>query len=524
MMIDNQHLKDRMSSFAIRLDKANSSNSKVNSKSQLLGVLAVIAFCILITNVAAYYVVEFGLFGGDTEFFGSAADACINGIPNDFDFGDAGKTDQWYDDTSILIVPTAGTYKGAQDIQEHMSFIASDHFGVRRKPLFESFIPVSLTKDECVVLITNVKKVNNGPDMGPSKCAETVVGFKAHYTVKPKFHIKKAYIYLSSDLLNFFGTGNNYTASEVFSEYEIDAIKNIGYENGLPKKTLYKECDLSDKIIENDDGYVLGITNSSFMSEVSPRNFMLYYGLVVWATVVLTGLGLESLVWSMFLQGDWDERKENYWKVAQFLFPLIATTSIGLAHSQNFLALPFIVVALWKFGFPETILCIHSGMYDKEQSLMVRGIEFVNGIGLALHHSAGAMYIVMLVTNILPSQRALIEVALPLVMAHWFVLLRYNYKLIYTVMLLIVEAWFEYTLFSNLEIIHQIHPVGGVMTAVMLLAHWMWLCTGILGLLSVEKDEQEDTNNNLVPIKLRRMSMAASIIQKDVIRMSMATV
>jgi len=235
----------------------------------------------------------------------------------------------------------------------------------------------------------------------------------------------------------------------------------------------------------------------------------------MWVTIVLTGLGLESLAWKMFLQGDWDETKENYWIVAQFLFPLLVSTAIGLANSHNFLALPVTVAALWKCGFPETILYIHSGMYDKEQSLMVRGIEFVNGIGVALHHSAAAVYIVMVVTNILPSQRVLIEAALPLVMQHWFVLLRYDYKLSYTVIELILEAWFEYTIFTTFEIIWNIHPVGGVGVAVMILAHWMWLCTGILGLLFVDEDNQEDVNKNFIPTKLLRMSTVGSIIQKD---------
>merc|ERR1719491_1053376 len=132
-MIDNPHIKANRSSIAVRLEKANLST---DSKAQLFSVLAVIALCILITNVAVYYVVEFGLFGGDTYFLRSAADACIDGIPNNFDFGDAEKTDQWYDDTSILDVPTVGTYEGAQDIREYMSLNVLEHLGVRPKPSF----------------------------------------------------------------------------------------------------------------------------------------------------------------------------------------------------------------------------------------------------------------------------------------------------------------------------------------------------------------------------------------------------
>jgi hypothetical protein len=43
----------------------------------------------------------------------------------------------------------------------------------------------------------------------------------------------------------------------------------------------------------------------------------------------------------------------RYWRFAQFFFPLLAMTSLGLALYRNYLALPVMVFGLWKFGFPE---------------------------------------------------------------------------------------------------------------------------------------------------------------------------
>ena len=57
-------------------------------------------------------------------------------------------------------------------------------------------------------------------------------------------------------------------------------------------------------------------------------------------------------MWTMFLHGDWNQDKENKWKVAQFAFPILGATTVGLANTGNFLALPFLVVTMWKLGFP----------------------------------------------------------------------------------------------------------------------------------------------------------------------------
>jgi hypothetical protein len=80
--------------------------------------------------------------------------------------------------------------------------------------------------------------------------------------------------------------------------------------------------------------------------------FQVYVGFIMYVTMVFAGLGMEYLVWRMVLKGDWDEEKEHRWWAAQFVFPILAATTVGLANTGNFLALPFLVITMWKLGFP----------------------------------------------------------------------------------------------------------------------------------------------------------------------------
>lgn len=65
----------------------------------------------------------------------------------------------------------------------------------------------------------------------------------------------------------------------------------------------------------------------------------------------------------------------------------------------------------------ETILFFYSALYDgQNQGFALRLVDFLRGVGTAVHHSASALYVAMLVVHVLPSTRDVVAVTLPLLM------------------------------------------------------------------------------------------------------------
>jgi len=116
------------------------------------------------------------------------------------------------------------------------------------------------------------------------------------------------------------------------------------------------------------DSYLEGgsrVTGTSPQTLLADVQFQVYVGFITWITVVSAGLGLEIFVWHHFIEGNvWDDTRAGLWKFAQFVFPLLAMTTLGLAGSHSYWALPILVPALWKFGFPETLLHLYLGIFN----------------------------------------------------------------------------------------------------------------------------------------------------------------
>ena len=66
-------------------------------------------------------------------------------------------------------------------------------------------------------------------------------------------------------------------------------------------------------------------------------------------------------------------------------------TTVGLANTGNYLALPFLVITMWKLGFPETIMHIFAALYDKKATSVERLVHYIVGMGTIVHHSASAL-------------------------------------------------------------------------------------------------------------------------------------
>ena len=220
----------------------------------------------------------------------------------------------------------------------------------------------------------------------------------------------------------------------------------------------------------------------------------------MWVTIVLTGLGTEAFVWLIFLRGQWDQDTENLWRIAQFLYPLFVTTALGLAISHNYFALPMIVISCWKLGFPESLLYLNSGLFDKNKATMLRISDILNGIGTLIHHSAVALFVSALVTNLIPPRRAVIQrMCIPALMQHWFVLMRYSgNQFAYCVIEILLEIWFEWSVITALEQVHQDHWIGGIVGGSILFAHWAYFTAeGISLIVDTQKKKADILNKEI---------------------------
>lgn len=529
----------------------------------------------------AYVIVEYGMFGGQSEYFQptTAAGACMYGLKESgFDLQDTDNYYKWMDKTSVLDLAETGTYEGPEEVKEYVDFTKADFFDYYKRSGPLDITPIRTTYDECHVLFVTTTKAQVKKEFNPAgACLETVFGYTLRFAPKP-FKVHRIDLFYSPEFTSkLFSDGletdavrdyicdimedkcqdtfkfNNLTTSSCQAEYdslpptngagylddrskgcrvlhsasaainknncphlsfspqednlgrtkcqkskgkkpedifpaiELEKIKAKGHQWGFPD-LLYETCEYNANYVAEVGGQELD-SNKFSMSESIPiaklndGQFAVYAAFIMWATMVLTGLGWECLVWRSFLRGRWTEEMESRWKIAQFVFPILGATTVGLANTGNWLALPFLVITMWKLGFPETLMHIYSCLYDKEKSSVSRLVSFIIGMGSIIHHSASAMYVAILLTHVIPTTPELVAVTLPLVMQHWFVLLKYNYKLLYIILEILVEAWWEWTAFSVLESIHELHWTGGITIAAMIWAHWCYFGGGIIALL-----------------------------------------
>ena len=315
--------------------------------------------------------------------------------------------------------------------------------------------------------------------------------------------------------------------SDIFTQWELEKIREVVAEHGLPADTMYREFEYEPgRFGEDQDGFKLGVTESFFSSHYNDCDYMLFYGFILWATIVITGrLGMEYFFYFSLMRADsWDESTEIRWRFVQFCFPLLATTSVGMAHTTSFWAIPLIVVTLFKFGFPaETILFLYSSLFDKSLSRSMRLKDLLDGVGTVIHHSSAALYIAMVLLCIIPSTRATIEVVVPVLVQHWFVLLRYRFNHLYVLIETVLEVWFEMTVLSSLEAMHNEHWVAGIVAVSMLFSHWLYFIAGCLGLLFTDASNRDDVmtikshnDNSLHRLKSRRDFRVSVEVGSDV--------
>jgi len=225
---------------------------------------------------------------------------------------------------------------------------------------------------------------------------------------------------------------------------------------------------------------------SWMMSESSPTSilfeenddFFAYLGFMNWITVVLTGIGLEMFMILVYIKHEWTNVHENQWKIAQFLFSILTLVSVGLASSRNYWSLLTIVIGFWKFGFPETVVPMYCALFDTAIGVEERVHLSIEAAGALIHHSAAALALCMFLTGTITPNRSIYDPTLVLCAQHWFVLLRYFHNTLYLSVEILLEVWFEWTVFSSFEQYTSNHWTLELAAAGLLFAHWIWFLSG----------------------------------------------
>jgi hypothetical protein len=203
-----------------------------------------------------------------------------------------------------------------------------------------------------------------------------------------------------------------------------------------------------------------------------------FLGFLSWITCITVGFASEFTLGPLLVRMG---ASLEFWKYAQLFFPLLATVTLQLAAQRNPLCMLTLVLGLWKFGFPETFYYVRRG-FKRKQGYLIACIDSLDGWGLVFHHSAAAMGIAQLNAGTVALDRHICAASFPLIVQHWFALLRYKSVAAYTIMVLIVEAWFEWEVISNFKYLDEKWEIGAT-TVVMLTAHWMVILSSLLRLI-----------------------------------------
>ena len=216
---------------------------------------------------------------------------------------------------------------------------------------------------------------------------------------------------------------------------------------------------------------------------MSDTQFRRFSSILTWLTLLLVGLGSEFLVGGALLASMTEERAErltHYWHYIQFVFPLLAVMAFGEAARQSWLSLLFTVLALWKGGFPDTVASFAIGLTtDGHHHRLDAALSMAYGSATLLHHSSAALLIATLVNGAAGYSQYIASGIWPLVVQHWFVLLRYKHHLAYCAVVLGLEVYFEIQVFAALERFYRYDDWLVRQAALgMLLAHWIYLIRG----------------------------------------------
>lgn len=249
---------------------------------------------------------------------------------------------------------------------------------------------------------------------------------------------------------------------------------------------------------------------------MSDEQIVVHTGFMIAFTVIMAGFGLEGF-FLVLLLNQWSQRHEIFWRLAQFLFPLLTATAFGLAFHQHFSALIFITVGLFKFGFPETLSYTYLALYDTSRPVLIRILNLMDSVGLVGHHSSFILFLSMLLVGVIPLSRYVVLASFFLIAQHWFVLLKYTNVGVYLLLELILEFWFEWTVISQFQYHRSIHWVASWVSASMLVAHWLFFLAASCRVLTAADAMEDNLNENVFISVLRIQHIEQAAKQEEIV-------
>mmetsp|Transcript_6691 Transcript_6691/g.11057 ORF Transcript_6691/g.11057 Transcript_6691/m.11057 type:complete len:444 (+) Transcript_6691:93-1424(+) len=217
----------------------------------------------------------------------------------------------------------------------------------------------------------------------------------------------------------------------------------------------------------------------------------LYVG---WCSEILVGVPL--------MQSGNAEAIQALWKYAQCLFPLFVTIAIYSAPSSVF-GIPFLVLGMWKLGFPETTAYFCRALTGKREKYGLIVADFCDGLGLLIHHSMSAFIITFIAAGANKLTRNLLTAMIPLVVQHLIVLTRYFAPTLYNVSMMCAEVWFELEMFGSVFTLDKRFQVASF---IFIISHWLFMLAALLNLL-YGGEETAQAGETVKAMELQMMQM-----------------
>ena len=110
-----------------------------------------------------------------------------------------------------------------------------------------------------------------------------------------------------------------------------------------------------------------------------------------------------------------------FYKYVQLLFPFFVSIAF---FSTSVFGLPFLVLGLWKCGFPENVCCIIQAYRVAREEPLEAFCHVCDGLGGFMHHTATAWCCCALASTYYTYDYRVLALVLPPVAQHWVVIIK----------------------------------------------------------------------------------------------------